>query len=126
MSSEPNFSAVSGKASGAASFAHFTPELARQNIKTLLLANPNFFGTVLNSDFAPVLDIQGDTAYESLGCVGYNPDLRQLRATINIFQSGGYSGEICSNGSQEFVRFYLSHDGGAHLAGSGSARSQRV
>ena len=45
--------------------------------------------------------------------MGYNPQLRQLRATINIFQAGGYAGSICSGGSHEYVRFYLSHNGGA-------------
>jgi len=90
-----------------------TPELARQNFHAVLLANPNFFGNIKESPFKPVLSIVGDTAYESIGCVGYNPQLEQLRATINIKQSGGYSGGLCSSGSEEYVRFYLSYDGGA-------------
>lgn len=88
------------------------PEIARQNFHALLLANPNFFGNLPESPYKPVLSIKGDTAYESIGCVGYNPQLAQLRATININLASGYSGGICSNGSQEYVRFYLSYDNG--------------
>jgi len=99
-------------AAGANSLASLPPELARQNFKTLLAANPNFFGNLAESTFSSVVVIQGDTAYESIGCVGYNPQLEQLRATINIKQTSGYSGPICTAGSQEYVRFYLSYDGG--------------
>ena len=95
------------------SIGKMTPELARQNFHAVLLANPNFFGNVKESPFQPILNIVGDTAYESIGCVGYNPQLEQLRATINIKQSGGYSGGLCSSGSEEYVRFYLSYDNGA-------------
>jgi hypothetical protein len=95
------------------SLTKLSPELARQNFHALLLANPNFFGNLAESPYKPVLPIQGDTAYESIGCVGYNPQLAQLRATINIKQTSGYSGGICTTGSEEYVRFYLSYDGGA-------------
>jgi len=95
------------------SLAKLSPELARSHFHALLLANPNYFGNLIDSEFPAVLKISGDTAYESLGCVGYNPQLHQLRATINIKQSGGYSGGLCTGGSEEYVRFYLSYDGGA-------------
>src|ERR1019366_3498218 len=95
------------------SIGKMPPEVARQNFHALLLANPNFFGNIAESPFKPVLSILGNTEYESIGCVGYNPQLEQLRATINIKQTGGYSGGICSTGSEEYVRFYLSYDGGS-------------
>ncbi|HEY6292047.1 MAG TPA: hypothetical protein VI455_10890 [Terriglobia bacterium] len=101
------------KPAGAISLAKLPPELARSNIKALLLANPNYFGNLKDSEFQPVLSIQGDTAYENIGCVGFNPQLNRLEAEVNINQEGGYDGDVCSNGSQEFVRFYLSYDGGA-------------
>jgi hypothetical protein len=94
------------------SLTKLSPELARQNFHALLLANPNFFGNLADSPYKAVLSIQGDTAYESIGCVGYNPQSNQLRATINIKQTAGYSGGICTSGSEEYVRFYLSYDGG--------------
>jgi hypothetical protein len=100
-------------AKGPNSLAKLSPELARGNFHALLLANPNYFGNLADSTLKPVLSIQGDTAYESLGCVGYNPQFEQLRATINVKQDGGYDGGICGAGSNEYVRFYLSYDGGA-------------
>ncbi len=93
--------------------AKLSPEMARHNLRALLLANPNYFGNVTGSSFKAVLNIQQDTTYESIGCVGYNPQLEQLRATINIKRNSGYSGDICTGGSEEYVRFYLSSDGGA-------------
>ena len=95
------------------SLAKMSPELARQNLRAVLLANPNYFGNITESSFKAVLNIQEDTAYESIGCVGYNPQLEQLRATISIKQGSGYSGGICTAGSEEYVRFYLSYDGGS-------------
>jgi hypothetical protein len=95
------------------SLAKLHPEQARQNFHALLLANPNYFGNLSESSFKAVLSIQGDTAFESIGCVGYNPQLEQLRATINIKQTSGYSGGVCTSGSEEYVRFYLSYDNGA-------------
>jgi len=92
---------------------NLSPELARSNMKALLLANPNYFGTLQDSEYQSVLEIQGDTAYESVGCVGFNPQLSRLEAEVNIKQVSGYDGGVCSAGSQEFVRFYLSYDGGA-------------
>lgn len=88
-------------------------ELARLNVHALLLTNPNFFGNLAESPYKPVMQIKGNTDYESLGCVGYNPQLAQLRATINIKLASGYSGGLCSSGSLEYVRFYLSYDNGA-------------
>jgi hypothetical protein len=99
-------------ASESISLTKLSPELARQNFHALLLANPNYFGNLSESGLKAVLNIQGDTQYESIGCVGYNPQLEQLRATINIKQSSGYDGGLCAGGSEEYVRFYLSYDGG--------------
>src|ERR1035438_8145015 len=94
------------------SLARLSPEVARQNLRALLLANPNYFGNVTGSSFKAVLHIQEDTTYERLGCFGYSPELKQLRATISINQTEGYSGNIRAQGSEEYVRFYLSSDGG--------------
>ncbi len=56
--------------------------------------------------------IVGTTHWEKLVCVGYNPDLSQLEAVVHINQSTGYSGTLCSQGSPEFVRFFIDyHDG---------------
>lgn len=90
-----------------------TPEQARSNMKAVLLANPNYFGTLKDSKLQAVLKIQGDTSYENIGCVGFNPRLSRLEAEVNIKKESGYSGGVCTPGSREYVRFYLSYDGGA-------------
>lgn len=55
----------------------------------------------------------GDTAYEQLTCVGYQPQLKQLNAVVQIKRPNGYLGSICTAGSTEYVRFYSSTDDGA-------------
>ncbi len=92
--------------------AQLSPEVARQRLRALLLANPNYFGKVPSTSFNSVLNIQEDTSYESIARLGYDPDREQLRAEIDIKQPTGYSSEILIEGSEEFVRFYLSYDGG--------------
>jgi hypothetical protein len=54
----------------------------------------------------------GNTTYEEIGCVGFQPDHNRLEAVIYVKQPTGYSGDICSSGSTEYVRFFLSFDGG--------------
>ena len=99
-------------------------EPERLNFSTLLLANPNYFGTVPDSVLQPVSDIKGNTSYEELGCVGLNTPLDRLEAVIHIKKNGGYSGGICTNGSIEWVRFYVDlHDNGVwHDVGLGWVR----
>lgn len=93
--------------------AQLSPEQARQRLRTLLLANPNYFGKVPSSSFMAVLKIQEDTTYECLSQIGYDLQHEQLCATIEIKQASGYSGDAFIHGSEEFVRFYLSYDGGS-------------
>ncbi len=104
--------ASANKAANKISLAKLAPEIARKNMKALQLANPNYFGNFKDSGFQSVLSIEGDTTYEDIGCVGFNPQLNRLEAVVFINQESGYDGDVCSNGSQEFVRFYLSYDNG--------------
>jgi hypothetical protein len=92
------------------SLARMSPEVARQSLRTLLIGNPGYFGRITDDSFKAVLHIQQDMTYESIGYVAYNQSFEQLQATIHISQSIGYSDGFCS--SAEFVRFYLSYDGG--------------
>lgn len=85
----------------------------RANFASLLLANPNHFGNLAESPFAPAASIIGNTTYEELKCVGYNPDLNLLKAVVWVKLSSGFLGNLCSAGSQEYVRFYISFDNGA-------------
>ncbi|MDX9759952.1 MAG: hypothetical protein RBU27_12405 [Bacteroidota bacterium] len=81
--------------------------------KALLLTNPNYFGNLVGSQYKPVLPITGNTHYEELACLGYHPQQRSLEAVVYVHQSGGYGTDVCGAGTPEFVRFYLSYDGGA-------------
>jgi len=93
--------------------AQLSPEDAGQRLRALLLANPHYFGNVPPASFHAVLKIQEDTTYECISAVAYDAQFEQLRAIINIKQAVGYSGLARANGSEEFVRFYVSYDGGA-------------
>ena len=89
----------------------FTRE--RAQFRALILANPNYFGNLKESPFKAVLNIQGNTFYEEIGCVGFQPQLNRLEAVVFVKQPSGYGGDICSDGTREYVRFYLSLDNGA-------------
>jgi len=86
-------------------------EAERQNFMQLLLENPNYFGTVPTTDFQPVIAMQGNTKYEELRCLGFYPELDQLEAIFDVKLPYGYSGNLCSSGSYEYVRFYVDWDG---------------
>lgn len=88
-------------------------EHERQQFRALILSNPNYFGNLKDSPFQPVQQIQLNTSFESIGCVGFQPQFERLEAVIFVHQPFGYGGGICSNGTPEYVRFYLSRDNGA-------------
>jgi hypothetical protein len=83
----------------------------RTHFKELLLAN--HFGTIAGSKVKAQAAPAGNTTYEQLMCVGYQPNLKRLDAVVHIKQTGGYSGDICTAGSQEYVKFFVSTDNGA-------------
>ena len=84
----------------------------RNQFLSLLAVNSNYFGNIQGSKLKSVKKIVSNTNYEEISCVGYNPYTAEMEATFNIKLSSGYSGELCSAGSREYVRFYLDfHDG---------------
>jgi len=92
--------------------ADFVVEHERSQFHGLLAANPNYFGTLPELGFPAQLDKKGDTAYEALSCVSFSPERDRLEATVEIRRPFGYSGNLCSPGSHEHVRFYISYDEG--------------
>lgn len=70
----------------------------------------------LPPDLAKLIDIeklfpkQGDTRYEHLHCVGYNPVEEKLIGVLQVKLSQGYSGGPCTQGSLEYVRFWADFD----------------
>ena len=81
----------------------------RSVFKVLQLSNENYFGNIKDSQFKPVELIAANVFYEELKCVSYNPGTQLLNAAIVIKQNGGYSGGSCTNGSFEYVRFYVDY-----------------
>jgi hypothetical protein len=93
--------------------AELSYERERGQFRALLLTNPNYFGNLKQSEFKPQLNLQSNTFYEQIGCVGFQPQASRLEAVVFIKQPTGYGGGVCSNGTPEFIRFYLSLDDGA-------------
>jgi hypothetical protein len=93
----------------------------RTNVLTLLATNPNYFGTLPGLGFEPVAEKQLDTTYERLTCVSFSPERDRLEATVQLRQTSGYSGGLCTPGSFEHVRFYVSYDGGTSWDDAGMA-----
>jgi len=81
----------------------------RPVFKVLQLSNENYFGNLKDSKQKPIELIAGNTFYEEVKCVSYNPVTQILNAAIVIKQNGGYSGGPCTNGSFEYVRFYVDY-----------------
>lgn len=88
-------------------------EKERSQFGALLAINPNYFGNAPASKLKAVSKISLNTKYEEIGCVGFQPQFNRLEAVIYVKRPNGYGGNICSNGSREYVRFYLSYDDGA-------------
>jgi hypothetical protein len=88
-------------------------ERERAAFNQLLAINPNYFGNLAESQFKPVKKIIGNTKYEEVSCVGFNPDLNILEATIQIKLPSGYMGNLCQAGSTEYVRFFVDYNDGA-------------
>jgi hypothetical protein len=94
----------------------FKIEAERSHFQYMLAKNPNYFGNIPGSKIKPNLKLIANSSYEQLTCVGYNPDTGNMEATFSIKRSYGYSGNLCSAGSSEFIRFYLDfHDGAGFI-----------
>ena len=85
----------------------------RAQFRALLVGNPNYFGNLETGPFSPVLAIKGNTTYEEIKCTGFHPQANRLDAVVFVKQPYGYGGDVCSAGTTEYVRFYLSFDNGA-------------
>jgi hypothetical protein len=92
---------------------HEVLQRARHDFRSLLLANPNYFGTAPETKLTPVFPLAGDRTYEELTCIGYQPDFGRLDAVVHVKQHSGYGGALCSPGTTEWIRFFMSFDDGA-------------
>lgn len=53
------------------------------------------------------------TYWEQAVCCGYNPQHKRLEAVVNVKQTSGYNGGLCSPASLEYVRFFVDFKDGA-------------
>jgi hypothetical protein len=79
----------------------------RSNFKNLIATNPNYFGNAPESNRPSVTPLSYDTQYEQLVSIGFDPIRSVLEATIEIKLDYGFDGALCTNGSFEYVRFYV-------------------
>ena len=92
-------------------------EKSRAQFRTLIAANPNYFGNFPGAKFKAVTKLLSNTSYEQLTELGYNPRMRRLTATFDIKKSAGYGGDLCADGTREYVRFYVNRGSGWEDAG---------
>lgn len=95
---------------------------ARVKFKSFLLGNPNYFGNLPDIGFEPVFPITTNTTYEQLECIGLHPTAEQLEAVVNIKRHNGYNGDACTDGSTEYVRFFVERAGVWHDLGVASVQ----
>src|SRR5260370_11946458 len=107
MPADKPSSAVAG--AGGATVAVIAPPPERSNFKTLILSNPNHFGTFPKLGTKPVLAKASDTFYEQATCLGLSPQQDKLETVVHINQHNGYLTDPCGIGSRHYVRFFLQH-----------------
>jgi hypothetical protein len=101
-----------GEGSPARKAAGFKVEKERLGFNALILGNPNYFGNLKDSVYPVKKLMLSNTNFEQLMCVGFNPKTEYLEAVVHIKQEAGYGGDVCSPGTHEYIRFFLSFDGG--------------
>jgi len=80
------------------------------NLSELFSGRRNF---LLNHVIEGIKYVESNTSWEQVMCAGYNPQSQKLEAFVNIKQQSGYSGNLCSTGSNEFLRFFIDFKNGA-------------
>jgi len=77
-----------------------------------------------DQDISAIIDAlqqqQFNTTYEEVTCVGLNRDFDTLNAAIHIKRSAGYSGNLCSKGSKEYLAYYMDFGAGWVYMGTSS------
>ncbi|MDB5009531.1 MAG: hypothetical protein JWQ06_320, partial [Mucilaginibacter sp.] len=84
----------------------------RQSFSALHASDHPSVVEALNTLKENVVTYSGNTFYEELQSVSYNPDFQTLEAIFVMKQAFGYNGNLCTNGSFAFVRFYLDYGSG--------------
>lgn len=66
-------------------------------------------------------DADADVTYEEVQCVGLDNGANRLVATFRVKRPSGYSGDLCSAGSTEYVAFWADWDDTCELEYLGTA-----
>ncbi len=74
----------------------------------------------LDEIIAALQQLQFNTTYEEVICVGLNREFDTLNAAIHIKRNAGYSGNLCSKGSKEYLAYYMDFGGGWVYMGTSS------
>jgi len=86
--------------------------MAREEFMTFMAIEKNDLKKAKLKTSAAFFTQKNNTSFEELACVGYNPAFSELTATVRIKRASGYSGSLCTQGSNEYVRFYLDYEDG--------------
>jgi len=92
------YQAVYPLVKGGETLEYFTAQIDEKKLEELEI-DLDYVVDVLSEDEANV-------SYEELVCVGLNPTSDTLGAVIHVKNPYGYSGNLCQNGSQEYVAFW--------------------
>jgi hypothetical protein len=75
-------------------------------------------------DWINVLDkiklLQFNTTYEEVKCIALNRELDSLHASVVVKKPFGYLGNLCKQGSKEYVAFFMDFGGGYQYMGTSS------
>jgi hypothetical protein len=88
----------------------------------LLKQNPNYFGTLPNSNLPVVEGKKLDTTYEELKCIGLYPEANFLEAVLQVKLPFGFLGDLCTGAAKSTSAFILT--GTATATSSTSTRMQ--
>lgn len=98
-----------------------TFDFARYNFKSMVAINPNYFGALEESEIEnispSIYPKQGDTKYEELECIGLFPEKDEVEAVFKVKLPYGFGGGLCSDGSKEFIAFYIDYGSGFQSVG---------
>jgi hypothetical protein len=107
----------------AATATGVTPPAAGPPV-TALKAGGAFGGVLTQIDVSPkdflaeLLKTDGDTSFEELGCIGYDPAEDAVVGVFTVKRSSGYSGGPCTAGSTEHVAFWVDWGSGWEHVGT--------
>ena len=77
--------------------------------------------TLIDGLIGKLFPTDGDTSFEELRCVGLYPEADLIEAVVTVKKSSGYSGGLCSNGSIEYVAFWIDFNDGSGFHYRGTA-----